>query len=42
MPSPPIGQDFFRCYDSAIYDWLGGLTVDYGKISGRELPNQPI
>jgi len=37
MAVPHTFEDFIRVHDRAIYDWLGGLLVDYSY----QLPNQP-
>lgn len=31
-----------RIHDKAVYDWLGGIHVDYGNISGTPFPSTSI
>lgn len=42
MVYPQTLENTLRVYDEAILDWVAGLTVDYGTIFGRPLPNHPI
>lgn len=35
-------SDSIRNHDQAVYDWLGGLAVDYGEISGTPFPSREI
>lgn len=35
-------ENTLRAHDQAVYDWLGGLAVDYGDIAGQSFPTRSI
>lgn len=35
-------ENTFRIHDQAVYNWLGGLRVDYGVVFGKSMPNDSI
>lgn len=39
MSRPDTYENTFRLFDQAVYNWLGGLLVDYGKILRK--PEEP-
>jgi len=42
MPAPGMYEDSIRKHDVALYTWLGGLVLDYGKGSVFRTRNMPI
>lgn len=43
MSRPDTYENTFRLFDMAIYDWLGGLLVDYGDLAqGIRMPGKSI
>lgn len=42
MARPDTYEDTMRLHDVAFYEWLGGLTVDYGNLGGSPRVAFPI
>jgi hypothetical protein len=42
MAKPFALEDAMRVHDVGVYNWLGGLEVDYGNLGGSPKPKYPI